>query len=157
MKKPDFNQALQTLIIGDETDKFVCQVITLLSKYKLEFVRLGDIYSAIVWLTKNSHENILVVGRIEQLNKEQGRFLKKVREKGCYCCCLADQNIMQKQEISAAAQNRKILFINEPAEIESIIVQLVTDTAALPKEKPSIDFKDEFRISDAERDALLGV
>ncbi|MCK4752551.1 MAG: hypothetical protein KAS75_03830 [Planctomycetes bacterium] len=154
MKKTNSNQCLHAIVVGSSGDEFIRHTLNLLSSYDIEHVLFEDIYRAFSWLLRDGQEDVLVVGRVERLNKEEGRFLQKVSDRGFSCCCFADKYLAQKQGQVSAAQEKGAFVINEPAEVEDIIKKLL---AGSRDSKASTFNKDEFLTTKAELDALLGI
>ena len=61
--------------------------------------------------------NVLVIGRIEQLSKEQGRFLQIAYENGYTCYCIVEKDLVRKQEQFLAAIQAGAFIVSSPAEI----------------------------------------
>ena len=161
MKKSSSNQYLSVIVVGNRTDGFVRYVMDLLSDYGIEFVRCDDVYSAVGRLAKDTRGDILVVGRLEQLSREQGRLFHITSKNGGTCCCLADTGSAQKYLQALAAIETEAFVINEPEEIKELITRLFAGTLARsPRKKEnnkaSAFNKEDFLTTKAEMDALLG-
>ncbi len=162
MKKSNSNRYLHAIVVGNSEDDFVRHTMGLFGGYGIEYVLCGDIYQAICRLSRNGRGEVLVVGRIERLSREKGLFLQKVREKGFFCCCLAEGHLWWKGERIMAAAEGGFFVISEPAEVEDVIMKLSADIATYPLgEKEGSNTRgfnrEEFLTTKAELDALLGI
>lgn len=161
MKDSSTIQKLKAIVVGKDGDEFVRQVYKLLNDYEIELICCNNVYTAVSQLAKKTHNNTVVIGRLEQLSREKGRFLQKIREKDIVCCCLVEGNSEQKRRQISAAKQMQAIIINEPAEIEEIMLELSAGDSASPLKKKansgsSASVKDEFAVSKAELEALLG-
>lgn len=161
MEKFGSSTQLYAMVVGSSADEFVRHTMNLLGDCGVEFVLCEDVYLAVGELAKNTLGKTIVIGRLEQLSREQGRFFQKVSENG-FCCCLADTNSARKRKQILAAMEAGAFVINEPAEIGEVITRFVAGGLASSSEKKgnngaSAFIKDEFLTTKAERDALLEV
>ncbi len=166
MGKFDSSCRLQAIVVGSSADEFVRDTMSLLGDYKIEFVLCEDVYSAVGRLAKNNSDgNVLVIGRIEQLSREKGRFFHIAGENRVSCCCLVDGNLVWKRRYPGvpglAATETGAFIINEPVEIEKVIAGLLaggltSSSNKFENNKAPAFIKDEFLATKAELDALLG-
>jgi hypothetical protein len=75
MAKFSFNMQIQAIVVGNPSDEFVRHSTNVLKNYELEFSVCPDVYQAVSQLAK-TNGNVLIVGRIEQLSRENGRFFR---------------------------------------------------------------------------------
>ena len=155
MKNSNSNQALHAIIIGNSGDVFVRHIIEVLGVYGIEYVLCGDIYRAFSWLLRNGQAEVLVVGRIEHLNREEGRFLQKVSDKRGLCCCFAGRHLTCRQERILEVEEKGAFVISESREIEGIVKKLMAGGNS--NAKASTFNRDEFLATKEELDALLEV
>ncbi|GAF78471.1 unnamed protein product, partial [marine sediment metagenome] len=116
---------LYAIVVGSSADEFVCYTMNLLGDYGLKFILCDDIYRAVGELAKNRNGNVLVIGRVEQLSREHGRFFQKVSENGFSCCCLADAGSAHKRKQILAVIETGAFVVNEPAEIGEVVTKLL--------------------------------
>jgi len=162
VKKSSSNQYLHVIIVGNAADEFVRYTMGLLDDSGVGFTLCGDVYLAVGQLLKRRSSNVLVVGRLERLNREQGRLFHIAGESGCVCCCLADGDSSRVQKQISAAAETGVLIINEPAQIGEAIAKLPADSCVpLSNKKGNVSssafIKDDFVTTKAELDALLGI
>ncbi len=160
--KAGSNLPLQVIVVGSSADQFVRHTTNLLGDSGIEFVLCDDVYSAVGELAKTESRNVLVIGRLGQLSKEQGRLFHMACENGYTCCCLADADLVRKRKQIFTAIETGAFVINEPAEIGQVVTKLLAGGADCPPGKKANDratapIKAEFLTTKAELDALLGV
>lgn len=162
MKESNSNRQLYTIVVGSSTDEFVRHTIGVLGNYEVEYALCDNVYLAVGRLAKNTRRNVLVIGRLEQLSREEGRFFSRIDGKGLFVCCLAGGDSARRRKQISAAMQAGALVVNEPAEVGEIIIKLLAGSLALSLEMKghsghSALIKDEFLTTRAELDALLGV
>lgn len=124
MRSSDVGAQLQAVIVGRATDSFVRYAMSMLGNCDVGFIHCGDVYSAVGELVKNKAKNVLVIGRLEHLSKEQGRFFRKISENGFSCCCLTGRNLVHKRKQILDAIKTGAFVINEPVEIKKVVAKL---------------------------------
>jgi len=161
MKEFGSNNPANAIIVGDSADEFVRYTTNLLGGYGIEFVHCEDVYSAVVKSASGKRENTLVVGRFEELSREQGRFFHKASERGFVCCCLANGDFIRRRKQILAAVRTGAFIVNEPSEVESVVTDILSGEPACSsgkrKEKRSALNREEFLPTEAELEALLEV
>lgn len=161
MKEFRSNNLANAIVVGDSADEFVRYTVNLLGGCGIEFVHCEDVYSAVVKSAGEESKNTLVVGRFEELNREQGRFFHKANERGFVCCCLANGDFVRRQKQILAAIITGAFIVNEPSEVEGIVTDMLSGEPACPcgkrKDKKSAFNRDKFLATEAELEALLEV
>ena len=162
MSKGDSNLPLLVILVGTLEDEFVRQEKNILERLGVEFVLCDNVYSAVGDLAKRESRDILIIGRIGLLSKEQGRFFHIARVKGYRCCCLADRDLVGRQKLILQAIESGAYLIEKPAEIEEVLMKVlaggkVCSSGEKENRRASGFLKDEFRTTKAELDALLEV
>ena len=162
MSKGDSNLPLLVILIGDLEDEFVRQIKNILERLGVESVLCDNVYSAVADLAKRDDQNVLIIGRVGLLSKEQGRFFHIARAKGYRCCCIVDRDLVRKRKLILDAIESGAYLIDKPAEIEEVLMKfLAGGKICLSGEKEnrraSGFLKDEFLTTKAELDALLEV
>ncbi len=160
MENSSTGTQLLAIIVGRDSDEFVRHTTKLLGNYEIESVLCENVYSATGKLAKNAHRNILVFGRLEQLGRENGRFLEKTNKDGIFCCCLAEHYLDVKRKQISQAENEGATVINNLSEVEKTIAGFLTDRlVSLPVKKgnnKTVNFnRDDFVTTKEELDALL--
>jgi len=158
----DSNLPLLVILVGGLKDGFVRRAKNTLERLGVEFVLCDNVYSAVGDLAKIESTNVLIIGRLGLLSKEQGRFFHMARVKGYRCCCLADKDLVYNQKLILKAIESGAYLIDKPAEIEEVLMKLlaggdIRSSAEKENRRASGFRKDEFRTTKAELDALLEV
>ena len=162
MAKGNSNLPLLVMLVGGLADGFVRQAKIILERLGFEFVICDNVYSAIAGLAKIENRNVLVIGRIALLGKEQGRFFHIARDKGYRICCLVDRDLLGRQKLILKAIESGAYVINKTTEIEEILITLqqgskLCSSGIKENRRASGFLKDEFLTTKAERDALFEV
>ena len=162
MAKGNSNLPLLVMLVGGLADGFVRQAKIMLERLGVEFVLCDNVYLAIGGLAKIESRNVLIIGRVELLSKEQGRFFHIARVKGYRICCFVDRDLLRRQKLILKAIESGAYVINKPAEIEEILMTLQQDgkdcsSGEKENRRASGFLKDEFLTTKAERDALFEV
>ncbi|MHC4359397.1 MAG: hypothetical protein ACYSYU_11065 [Planctomycetota bacterium] len=150
---------LQAIVVGDSDDEFVIYATTLLDDEGIAFSCCDDVYSTVAELAKDTNKNVLIIGRLSELNKEQGRFFHIAGEKGCHCCYLAEANSTRRQQLPVVVETGASI-INRPAELKNVVTELLANgwicsTEKKQKKGASAFNKNDFLTTKAELDALL--
>jgi hypothetical protein len=174
---------LQAIVVGGSSDEFVRSGSNLLDSYGLDIVRCPDVYSSVSKLREAPGG--VVVGRFEELCKEDGRFFDIARAYGFACCCFVDEGFAWNRRELVKAMERGVFIVTEAEEIEEVLAgfsgrsndrepgnrnnaerglignvidKILGDTAS-GRSKPGTKSgfsKNEFSMTQAELDALLG-
>lgn len=149
----------QAVVVGDSDDEFVIYAAMLLEGEGITFSCCDDVYSTVAKLAKEANEIVLIIGRLSELNKEQGRFFHIAVEKGCYCCCLAEAKSTWRQQLPVVGEMGASI-INRPAELKDVVAELLANgwicSAGKKQEKRTPSFnRNDFAPTRAELDALL--
>jgi len=176
---------LQAVVVGGSSDEFVRCVMGLAGGYGIESVRCEDVYSAVGRMAERPGARGVVIGRLGELGREDGRVFEIARRNGFACCCLVDKGLAEKRRAVLAAMEAGAFVVTEAMQIDEVLMDLSGGGArgaeeqgggksrALLREvmgkilgvggagspgnnKASSFLKDEFRTTKAELDALLG-
>ena len=161
---------LQVIAVGGSSDEFVRAVLNLSGRYGLDTVLCEDVYSSVCKLGEALGG--VVVGRQEELGREDGRFFDIARIYGFTCCCFVDKAFAGKQQELVKAMGRGVLVVTELGEIDELLMDFakrggVYNSRARGDDergvvgRPEVErtsglLRDEFRMTKAELDALLG-
>jgi hypothetical protein len=162
VSKGDSNLSLLVVLIGGLADDFVSQTVNLLDRLGVEFVLFDNVYSAVGDLAKRESRDVLIIGRIGRLSKEQGRFFHIARVKGYRCCCIVGRDLVRKRKLILKAIESGAYLIDKPAEIEGVLMKFLAGgkmrlSGEKENRRASGFLKDEFLTTKAELDALLEV
>jgi hypothetical protein len=162
VSKGDFNLPLLVILIGSLEDVFVRQTNNILERLGVESVLCDNVYSAVGDLAKIENRNVLIIGRVGLLSKEQGRFFHIARMKDYGCCCIVDRDLVRKRKLILDAIESGAYVIDKPPEIEEVLMKFLAGdkihhSGEKENRRTSGFLKDEFLTTKAELDALLEV
>ncbi|MBN2272670.1 MAG: hypothetical protein JXN61_18800 [Sedimentisphaerales bacterium] len=154
---------LKVIVVGSSADGFVRDVLNLSNGCGVDTIFCEDVYSCVSKLGRSAGG--LVVGRLDELSREDGRLFDVARMYGYKCCCFVDRNIAGRQKELLKAMERGALLAAEVEQIGEMLMKL-SDKNNTPESTARTDgpatgatssfFKDEFLITKAEMNALLG-
>lgn len=179
----DVASQLQAIVVGDSSDDIVRSGSNLLESYGLTVIRCPDIYSSVSRLREA--RGGVVLGRFEELCREDGRFFEIARARGFSCCCFVDECFAGNRRELVEAIKRGVFIVAEAEEIEEAlatfagrikagepegqndaglghirnVVDKILGDAMPAGSRPDVKSgfsKDEFKMTKAEVDALLG-
>ena len=152
----------KAILVGSGGDEFVRYASDLLGKYGVDFVLCENIYLAVGQLGKCSGEDIIVVGRLGELSRENGRFFEIAEKSKVRCLCLAEKDsLIERKQISVATKNGAFVLHNS-AGLKEALCRLSIGERAVSSErkenKSGSGFdRNKFFTTKAELDALLGI
>ena len=161
MKNSNFEQSFDAIVLGSVADDFVRHTTDLLAEGGVEFILCEDVYSAVATLAKNDiAENALIIGRVEQLSREEGYLFQKLQGSNLVCCCFAGGNLVHRQKQILSATEAGAFVIDDPAGMRELIAKFsaggLARSSSEIKDESFSAFDDEFIVTEAEMDALLG-
>ena len=162
MSKGDSNLPLLVILIGGLEDELLRQTKDILVCLGVEPVLCDNVYSAVGDLAKRENQNVLIIGRVGLLSKEQGRFFHIARARYYRCCCIVDRELVSKRRLILDAIESGAYLIDKPSEIEEVMMKFLAGekirlSGEKEKRKAAGFLKDEFLTTKAELDALLEV
>lgn len=162
MQQISSNNRFKAVVVGNSADRFVCYAAEVLDEFELNFINYSDVYSAVGGLAKKSQEsNVLVIGRFERLNRENGRFFDILRRNCMGCCCFVDEVPGRSQKKISAIGQAGIFIVTRLEQLRELLSNMLLDnfTCTLNKEsadKASSFKKENFTATKAELNALFG-
>lgn len=161
VKVSNSKRRFDAIILGSAADDFVRHTTDLLAEGGVEFIVCEDVYSAVATLAKNDKVgNVLIIGRVEQLSKEEGYLFQKLQGSNLVCCCFADGNLVHRQKQILSAMEAGAFVIDDPGRMRELIAKFsaggLARSSSEIKNKSLSAFDDEFIITKVEMDALLG-
>ena len=152
MNTRNFNQGVHIIIIGSSTDVFINHVEKLAYDYQIDYTLCGDIYLAAGQLSKNNLRKNLVIGRFENLKKEEGWFFQVSGEGKIFCCCLIDLNSAVNHRRLASVKDDGVFIINYEEEVEAVMAKVLASNI---KAESTRFIREQFSVTSEEIDALL--
>ncbi|UCD49870.1 MAG: hypothetical protein JSW27_20365 [Phycisphaerales bacterium] len=152
MVEGDFGRRL--MAVGGSRDQLAIEALRLAAEYEVEGARCDDIYSAVADLAGGRRGCTLVVGRLRELAKEDGRFFRVAARNGARCAVLLDRPGPDDRREVLAAVRARATMLDAIDEIRGAVEAWLASPGCLPA-VPRLS-RDEFRATEAELDALLG-
>ena len=148
---PEDQSSFGALVIGSRRDHFVERCIDILSDKGIDYQHCDDVYDAYSKFTSGlCREKSLVIGRLANLARENGRFLIKTARRGSLCCCLAGEQSDDRLLETVGRSDIEAFIISRADEVAEVIDKL-TGTDA----HGSARCENGPLLSEAEIDALL--
>jgi len=184
MRQIGGDASLKAIIVGGSSDDLVRRVADIPGRHGIEGVRCDDVYSAVAKVGEGPGG--VVIGRLGELGREDGRFFDIARAYGFVCCCFVDKDVAGRRREILAAMERGAVVVTELKELEEMLMKLARsrdgceageqggggegrgignvvekilgDGGAGPSgvSKGSSFRKDDFLVTNDELDALLG-
>jgi len=126
---------LQAVVVGGSSDELVRGVMGLAGGYGIESVRCDDVYSAVGRVAKRTGARGVVIGRLGELAREDGRFFEIARRNGFACCCLVEKDSAERPREIRAAMEAGASIVTGAAEIEELLMNLSGGGGAHTPEK----------------------
>jgi len=144
------------IVIGGRADNFIARSINILSTNGIDHHVCVDIYQAYSkLLTDQCWQRTLIIGRLTNLARENGRFLIKTAQHGCLCCCLVGEQFNSKVLEMISRSDVEAFAIRHADEVVEVIQKLMNDQTHIPLNHTAPDMKDGPLLSEAEIKALL--
>ena len=150
----NLTEAPKIIIAGIVTDRFGRNAADWLKQRGINFTSTDSIYSATALICQMDNSfKALVIGTIEELSKEDMRFLGIAAELGNVICCLLAKNI---GKISGKiTNNTAVLVIDQFDDLTSLSSpKSVTDTLPDKNKKISLN-RNDYALTEDEMSALL--
>ena len=126
---------LQAVVVGGSSDELVRGVISLAGGYGIEPVRCEDVYSAVGRVAERPGARGVVIGRLGELAREDGRFFEIARRNGFACCCLVEKDLAERRRAVLAAMEAGASVVTEASEIVEVLMDLSGGGGAHTPEK----------------------
>jgi hypothetical protein len=148
---------VRVMVVGELADEFVNQVAEMLDGRGVECVVCEDVYSAVGTLAKTKDGGFLVVGRLCELKKEQGRFFHIAGQRGCRYCFVVDGELVHEGEELMAAVQAGAFIAKGPTQVQDVVNKLlISDVSRQVMQDGTLDFiKDGCTVTEAEMKELL--
>jgi hypothetical protein len=103
--------------------------------YGIESVRCEDVYSAVGRMAERAGARGIVIGRLGELGREDGRFFEIARRNGFACCCLVEKDSAERRRAVLAAMEAGASVVTEASEIVEVLMELSGGGGAHTPEK----------------------
>ncbi len=158
------------VVVGDPGSALVETAVRLAEARRLEALRCADVYAAVAALAGAAGRRLLVVGRMQDLARENGAFFDLAAAPVARCCCLLDGNRPAGPEHLRPALQAGAVLIGAVSDFQGVLQDWLTRAPApgTPRaarkaapagrrapEAADAAFED-LRATEAELSALLG-
>lgn len=101
----DSDSKLHAIVVADGADGIVHAATGTLQANGIPYRTCTDVYEATGYLAGNGAQPVLVVGRLEELGRERGRFFEIIRRNGHTCCCISAGSDVREAALAEALRN----------------------------------------------------
>lgn len=142
------------IVVRELRQQLVTEMVRVAAEYEVGVTFCDDVYAAVAELAGSDDVQALVIGRLQELARENSRFFRVAARHGARCCAWLDRR--------DPAQRGEVLSIVQPGasvvdRIEEIRGQMDNWLAPTRCHRHRTNTPDhQWRASDAELDALLG-
>lgn len=143
------------VVVAAAHDALATATARLAAEYELDERRCDDVYAAVAEVALLQDRCILVVGRLEELAKEDRRFFAVAARHGARCCALLEATAPIEPNVVPAALRMGVFLVGTTSEIKGVLDAWLT-SAGCPASEAMICLDEECRASEAELNALLG-
>ena len=143
------------LVVGDPHSESAQEMVRLAQEYQVRAVRCDDVYMAVAKMTTAGRQ-ALVVGRIQDLARENGRLFAFAAARDIRCCCLLEKHSRPGRACLRAALRAGASLIFEAREARDILAAWL---AGGPRRTPRATLcglqEEDWEATEAELGALL--
>jgi len=141
------------IVVGDPEQDFVREMVRVTRECGLEPARCDDVYAAVVTTAGGGDRPTLVLGRMSDLSRENGRFFPLAAANGVRCCCLLDPSPAARQGPVCAALQAGTLVVAAVGEVRALLQDWLAEGR---RPNPHALPQDDLHATEAELSALLG-
>jgi hypothetical protein len=144
------------IVVGDPHNESAREMVRLAQEYEVRAVRCDDVYMAVAQMTATGRR-ALIVGRMQDLTRENSSLFAFAAARGVRCCGLLEWNSRPEREYIRAALQAGVSLIFELPEARAVLEDWLagdrrrTARAALPGLP-----EEDLEATEAELGALLG-
>lgn len=141
------------MVVGDPHGAAAREVVRLTQEYQVRAVPCHDVYTAVAQMTAAGRQT-LIVGRIRDLARENGRLFAFAAARGVRCCCLLEPPARPGRECLRAALRAGASFIFEAREARGVLEEWLAGGSGRTPD-PMLQ-EEDLKATEAELGALLG-
>jgi len=155
----DLRSHLGVLLVGAVRDDIAGGLTRLTSEYEAALIRCNDVYAAVAELAVSPQRSMLVVGRLRDLARENGRFFIIAARNAVRCCGVLDEDAPLERDEILAAVRLGVSVVAGVDEVRGVFEDWLGVERRVPGQSGAFSplGSDEFRASEAELNALLGL
>lgn len=144
------------VVVAAAHDALATATTRLAAEYELDVRRCDDVYAAVAEVALPQDRCILVVGRLEELAKEDRRFFAIAARHGARCCALLEGAASMEPNVVPTALHTGAFLVGTTGEIRGVFDAWLAAPGGCPSSEATICLDEECRASEAELNALLG-
>jgi hypothetical protein len=156
MAASDVSSAPHVIVVGDRSGHFVREMVNLAGRCELGLRQCDDVYAAAAELARGGGRRLAVTGLFRELTRAKYAFLALLERRGIPCCCLLDGDAGAERERLVAAVRRGVRLAAGMDEVREFLETWLAAAAARPPETGEDVFREDYRATEAEIEALLG-
>ena len=147
----------QVIVVGDPDSEFAREMVRLTREHGVEPVPCHDVYAAVAETAGTSGRRTLILGRMRELSRENGRLFPLAAANAACCCCLLDAGMTAGQGMVFAALKAGAAVVGETQEVRAALQDWLASGKHRPRRADLGDLQeDDLRATEAELSALLG-
>ncbi len=144
------------IVVGDSDQEFVREMVRMTRACGVEPALCADVYAAVAAAAGAAGRRTLVLGRMQELSRENGRFFPLAAANAVDCCGLLDSGPAVRPGLGAALQAGARL-VGAAGDVRAILRDWLAagQGQARPRNLPDLQ-EDDLHATEAELSALLG-
>ena len=156
MAKENPGLGVRVVVVGGPDEALTQTAARLARAGGLEVLPCADVYAAVAALAEAAGRRLLVVGKMQDLARENGSFFAVLAAHAVRCCCLLDGERPAGATPLHAALRAGTTLISAASELEGVLrAELaLAPSSGAPRAVPT-EYED-LRATEAELSALLG-
>jgi len=164
MVKDNPGLGLFLVVVGDPQGEFVQATLRLAREGEVEATVCDNVYAAVVKMAGTRGRQVLVLGAMQELAKEEGAFFRIVAAHAVRCGCLCDQSLPAARKELLAALQAGVTVLGDLQDVRRFLKEWLALSARGPRDAAPGKRQtrraeempcEEFRATAAELSALL--
>lgn len=147
----------RVIVVDGSRDDLIAHALRLASEYEVQIVQCDDVYMAVAEMAAAGSDAVLLVGRLDEMARENGRLFALAARNGARCCCVLESGCPAGRASVLAAVRSGVSLVAGVDEIGCALKEWLTSSGCRSKPSDSHLLEDEFRATEAELNALLGL
>jgi hypothetical protein len=144
------------IVVGNPHSEAAREMVRLAQEYQVRAVRCDDVYMAVAQMTA-AGRRALIVGRIQDLARDNGSLLTFAAARGVPCGCLLETNSRAGRERIRTALRAGAFLFFEVRETRALLEDWLTGAPGRTSRAPVPDLRvEDLETTAAELGALLG-
>jgi hypothetical protein len=145
------------IVVGVPDQEYVREMVRVVRAGGVEPALCDDVYAAVAALAGAGDRRTLVLGRLQELAREKGRFFSLAAANAARCCCLLEAGPAVRQSAVCAALRAGAYVVGATGEVRAVVQDWLADGQRPPRHRNLQGVQeDDFHATEAELSALLG-